>query len=98
MGVSPPRPLKVPVFGVVTAGLPRRVSCHTAAQALQDVENRGEACALANSGCLMACLTARTGDGGATGGQTRALQGRRAQGSTPATVLLRGHYPGPLPG
>jgi hypothetical protein len=64
-------------FGMVNAGLPRRVSCLAAAQARQEAESRGEACALANSGCLIACLTARTAARGATGGQTRALRPTR---------------------
>ena len=47
-------------FGMVDAGLPRRVSCFAAAQAGHEAESRAEANALANSGCLIACLTART--------------------------------------
>lgn len=70
-------------FGMVTARLPCRASCLAAPQAGQQAKSRGEACALANSGCLIACLTARTAACGATGGLARALHGRRTQGSTP---------------
>jgi hypothetical protein len=72
-GAPPSRPLTVPVFSMVTAGLPRRVRCLAAAQAGQEAKSNGEACALANSGCLIACLTARTVAHGATGGATRAF-------------------------
>lgn len=47
-------------FGMVTAGLPRRVRCLVAAQAGHEAQSRTEACALANSGCFIACLIART--------------------------------------
>jgi hypothetical protein len=56
-------------FGMVTVGLPRRVRCLAAAQAWHVAESRGEACALANSGCLIACLTARTAARGAREGK-----------------------------
>jgi hypothetical protein len=60
-------------FQHVTAGLPHRVRCLAAAQAGQQAKSNGEACTLANSGCLIACLTARTVTRGATGGATRAF-------------------------
>ena len=85
-------------LGMVTAGLPRRLHCLAAAQAEQQANSHGEACAPANSRCLITCLTAPTAARGATARQTRALHSRHAPGSTPATVLVRGHYPGPLPG
>src|SRR5262249_5989613 len=46
--------------GMVTASLPRRVLCLAAGQQRHDTESGGEACALATSWCLIACLTART--------------------------------------
>jgi hypothetical protein len=80
MRVPPSGPLTASVFGMVTAGLPRRVSCLATAQAWHEAESRGEACALANSGCLIACLIAQTATRGATERLTQALPGRRAQG------------------
>ena len=97
-GASPSGPLTGPVFGMVNTGLPRRVSCLTAAQAGHEAQSRDETCALTYSGCLIACLTAQTAARGATAGQTRALHGQRGQGSTPATALVTGHYPVGLPG
>jgi hypothetical protein len=92
-------------FGIITAGLPRRVRCLAAAQAGQDANSWGEACALANSGCLIACLTARTAARGATGGQTRAVARPTRTGRLPplpcwSEAITRGVYRGrgpPLP-
>lgn len=60
---TPSRPLTAPVFAMVDPGLPRPVVCLTAAQARQDTECGGEACALAKSWCLTACLTPTTARG-----------------------------------
>jgi hypothetical protein len=55
-------------FGMVDPGVPRQVVCLAAGQARQETECGGEACALAESWCLIACLTPTTavrGDHGA---------------------------------
>lgn len=96
-GDTPSRPLKEHVLGMADPGLPRDVVCPTAGQARQKTGRGSEACALATSGCLTACLTFTTAVRGDHGGKCqRSTAGTRTayEGSTPITVLVRGHYPG----
>lgn len=57
---TPLRPLNRPVSGTVDRGLPHRVVCLAAAQDRRETGGGTEACALAESWCLTACLTPTT--------------------------------------
>jgi hypothetical protein len=101
-GVPPSRPLNTPVFGMVDPGLPHHVICLAAGQARAGDQVRGRG--MCPSGKLVPHHLPHSHNrhpGRSRRGKHRpsvAGARTRAPGSTPATVLVRGRYPGPLPG
>lgn len=95
---APFLPLKRTCIRPIHKGPPRRVVCLATGQHRQQTGRRREACALTNRWCLSACLTPTTGRPAAITGRKTPPLIVGAQGSTPATALVSGHYPGGLPG
>jgi len=83
---------------MVNPGLPRQLICLAAGQARQKTECGGEACALAESWCLTACLTFTTAVRGDHGTGNTGLRVARApaahKGSTPRYRAGQGPLPG----
>lgn len=94
---TPFPPLKRTCFRPTHRSPPRRAVCLPTGQHRQQTGRRREARALTNRWCLSVYLTPPPAVRRPSRAETPPLI-VGAQGSTPATALVSGHYPGGLPG